>query len=47
MTLQIGNITFRRNIDRPAFWVVTVNGMFFAHVRTDAVARALRQSRHA
>lgn len=47
MTFEIGNITFRRNIDRPASWRVCVNGVFFGNFHTDAVARALRASRHA
>lgn len=46
MVITLDTITFTRNINRPAAWVVTVNGLFFANVHTDAVARALRHSRN-
>lgn len=46
MQFSIGDIQFRRNPDRAASWRVSINGLFFANVSTQAVARALRDSRN-
>jgi len=46
MVITLNTITFTRNINRPAAWVASVNGVFFGNFHTDTVARVLRHSRN-